>query len=128
MSPQRKRGQLFFERRFSFVLKGLDTFSKGLLDLGFSKGRWIWFFLSDFGLWTGFSKGRGSGFSFGLGLWTWFFKGMWIWFFFSDLGQLDGLTKEYGLVFRTLDWFFFRTLELVFLSDFGYFNLVCLTT
>lgn len=27
--------------------------------------------------------------------------------FLSDFGQLDGLTKEYGLVFRTLDWFFF---------------------
>lgn len=101
MSPQRKRGQLFFERRFSFVLKGLDSFSKGLLDLGFSKGRWIWFFLSDFGLWTGFSKGRGSGFSFGLWTIGWFNKG--IRFGFSDVGLV--------FLFGHWNWFFYRTLD-----------------
>ena len=78
------------------------------------------------------------------GLCYWFFKGTWIWFFFrtldfvtgfqrdvdlvflSDFGLLDGLTQEYGLVFRTLDWFFFSDIGLVLLSDFGYFNFVLL--
>jgi hypothetical protein len=62
---------------------------------------------------------------------------------FTDNWTLDGLTQEYGLVFlRTLDllwfffgsgyfgfssdfrnWFFFGFLEMVFLSDVGYFNI-----
>jgi hypothetical protein len=51
---------------FSFGLWTLDWFFKGTMDQ---------VFLSDFGLWTGFSKGRGSGFSFGLWTWTGFSKG-----------------------------------------------------
>jgi hypothetical protein len=61
MPPQRKAGAIFFERRFS-VFKGfLDRFSKGIFGFfsGFSKGRGHGFssdfwtgFLSDFGLWT----------------------------------------------------------------------------
>jgi hypothetical protein len=75
------------------------------------------FFKRDFRIFSGLSKGRGSGFSFGL--WTGSSFGFFGLVFLLDVGLLDGLTQEYGLVFRTLDLVFQRDVDLVFVSDFG---------
>lgn len=116
--PRNGSGDNFFERRFSvcsqrigFVFKRTfgSWFFKGTMDLVFLSDFWTLVFQRDvdlvflrtFGL--GFSKGRGSGFSFGL--WTFgsfntgirfgFSFGRWTGFYFTDI----------GLVFS------FRTLE-----------------
>jgi hypothetical protein len=99
---------LVFLSDFGLVLHSdfWTGFSFGLWTFGrFNTG--IRFGFSDVG--PGFSKGRGSGFSFGF--LDWFFFWTLDWFFV-----------------RTLDWFSFGFSDLVFLSDFGYFDLVCLTT
>jgi hypothetical protein len=49
MSPQRTRGQLFYETVKDS--KGLGSFSKGTLDFGFHRMIGFGFFWTDIGLW-----------------------------------------------------------------------------
>lgn len=96
MSPQRKRGQFFFERRFLF-----------------SKDYWI-SFQKDFRIFLWFSIGSGSGFSSDFGhldsltqeYGTVFLRTLGLWFFHSDFGLRTLVfsgSSDFGFSFGFLD-------------------------
>ncbi len=103
MSPQRKAGTTFFERRFLFSKDYWISFQKdSWIFSGFSMGRWTWFFFRTLDVLDRFTQEYGSVFrtsdvGFSYGFWTLVFPGfldlvfLWIvgcWFSFSS-GFLD---------------------------------------